>query len=978
MGLFATHVNDLLWRRPEFFRRRLNLCGVRILIGVAKCLVAACLLLVGRAARAQNGADTWIGNTSANWSDSNWSGNSNPPISGDSLIFGAAGTAGTTLNDDLTNSSYNVAGITFNSGDPAYTISGNAFTLTGGITDSTNNVTETINNAISLTASQSFTVATGGNLTLAGTISDTGGGFTQSSTGTLTLSGANTFTGAIAFSGDSKGAVILANPSAVAAGNVSFGAEKSNKIDIATNGGDAEFTISMSTNGTGTIVSDRATAGPGINHTIGAASIGGTTTLTVSAGANVTSGTASLTLTSLNLSAGSSSTTTLKPTSATLSIGSANILSNSASKTLDLDGTIAGNTITGAIANSLGFLHLTKSSTSTWTLYGANTYTGATIVSGGTLNVANASGLGSGSAVTLTGGTLNYDAAANSPLAVASLAIASGATIGGSIGSSTTGAEISATGAATATGAVTVNIFGATGVSAKSGTNTYTLLTGGTGTALNTGVTYALGTIYNASTFTVGALSSTATALQVSITSATAPTTEYWAGGVFSNQWAVTNGNSSSPSSNWSTDTAGASVTSLTPGSSTAVFFGATSATAASQTSMTLGADMSIKSLTIDGTTAPADANPISLNNDGFTLTLAAASGSSITVNSGSGAKAVTARNSLIAISNSQTFTNSSSNVLTINGGISLGGNTLTITGSGGASLNGNINGTGGVTLTGGTLTLAGANSYSGATTISGGTNSTLIVTNPLGAGTGELKIATGATTPVVDLHIDGGGTITMPNAFGSNSSITTTFDVNNNGSGSNGVILLNGALANSGIGTITLNVTGGNGYSLSIANLQSTGGSAGVITFKPTTASLSLGNLTGNQSSGTNTWTLDGTATGNVITGVISNSSSGAKSAVTKSNTSTWTLSGASTYTGATTVNAGTLRVANGITGSATGTATVTLNGGTLAGSSGTGGTTSADSCSRPAAARRATIAPGLAPACPRGLSARFTSTAA
>src|SRR5215831_20844175 len=58
------------------------------------------------------GNATWIGNTSNQWSaPANWSA---LPLTGDTLEFGAAGTAGTTLLDNLmTIGTYNVAGITF-------------------------------------------------------------------------------------------------------------------------------------------------------------------------------------------------------------------------------------------------------------------------------------------------------------------------------------------------------------------------------------------------------------------------------------------------------------------------------------------------------------------------------------------------------------------------------------------------------------------------------------------------------------------------------------------------------------------------------------------------------------------------------------------------------------------------------------------------------------------------------------------------
>ena len=142
---------------------RLNRHFCRLLVATA--LVSG----TGSLAFAANGADTW--NTtpgSALWSASgNWAtGSTNkPPISGDSLVFGASTV--TTLTDDLmTPGTFNIAGITFSAGAPSYTINSstpgtNGFTLTGGITNSGTNL-ETINDAIAITASRTITMTTGG------------------------------------------------------------------------------------------------------------------------------------------------------------------------------------------------------------------------------------------------------------------------------------------------------------------------------------------------------------------------------------------------------------------------------------------------------------------------------------------------------------------------------------------------------------------------------------------------------------------------------------------------------------------------------------------------------------------------------------------------------------------------------------------------------------------------------------------------
>ena len=142
--------------------------------------------------------DTWIGNTSNQWSaPANWSA---LPATGDTLEFGVAGTAGATLIDNLmTAATYNVAGITFDPTAPAYivnpgTAGTNSFTLTGNITDNST-ATQTINDDIALGAVRTVTAVAGGTVVLGGTLSGAGG-VTTAGPGALTLAGPVNYTGA--------------------------------------------------------------------------------------------------------------------------------------------------------------------------------------------------------------------------------------------------------------------------------------------------------------------------------------------------------------------------------------------------------------------------------------------------------------------------------------------------------------------------------------------------------------------------------------------------------------------------------------------------------------------------------------------------------------------------------------------------------------------------------------------------------------
>jgi autotransporter-associated beta strand protein len=146
---------------------------------------------------ALNGIETWVGNAAADFATAaNWT----PAAlaSGDSLIFGTAGTQGTALNNNET--SFTFSGIAFGATATAYTIGGNSFTLAGSIANNSPTAQQIINAPIALAATENISDAGGGTL-LGGAISGTGFGIIENisgnanNSGTVTLTNNSTYTG---------------------------------------------------------------------------------------------------------------------------------------------------------------------------------------------------------------------------------------------------------------------------------------------------------------------------------------------------------------------------------------------------------------------------------------------------------------------------------------------------------------------------------------------------------------------------------------------------------------------------------------------------------------------------------------------------------------------------------------------------------------------------------------------------------------
>jgi fibronectin-binding autotransporter adhesin len=280
---------------------------------------------------------------------------------------------------------------------------------------------------------------------------------------------------------------------------------------------------------------------------------------------------------------------------------------------------------------------------------------------------------------------------------------------------------------------------------------------------------------------------------------------------------------------------------------------------------------------------------------------------------------------------------------------------------------NGTDGGTSVVSLTkrgSGTWILSGTNTHSGDTGFGGAqSGGTLVLQGAASASPNStFSLSEGS---MLALRDDTAGTVT----FGAPMQVNLTsqqtsaraisnINVNRISTGSNSTLAL-GKLNYAGIADnraagATVNITGGNGYALQFGGIDLDWGLNGTQNLNPTTASVTVtgtvqhingrpvtGTLVQNQAVTTAGmgFVLDGTATGNLISGAIKNAAdfddlSNANAlplTLTKQGAGVWTLSGANTFTGATTITAGKLLI--GGTGSLAAGSTVTVSGGALGG---------------------------------------------
>lgn len=269
---------------------------------------------------------------------------------------------------------------------------GHAFIDASGVTSAD---TISISGTATYTAANSartitLTGANIGDNTMGFAFNDNGSGvniLTKTGAGRWVVNQSNGYSGGTNANG---GTLVAANTAAfgTAGRKVTF---NTGTAEFATDTTANAYVIDIGSGNSGTVVVNRASSGTTMTHTMGTATLGNST-LNVQKGANVT-GDGTLEFAGISLTAGVTGlgTVMLNPTTAKISVLSGGItrVGNNASS-LTLDGTIAGNTIAGVIANRISdnaALSLTKSNTSTWELSVANTFSGNTKVTGGTLKL---------------------------------------------------------------------------------------------------------------------------------------------------------------------------------------------------------------------------------------------------------------------------------------------------------------------------------------------------------------------------------------------------------------------------------------------------------------------------------------------------------------------------------------------------------------------------------------------------------------
>ena len=743
---------------------------------------------------------------------------------------------------------------------------------------------------------RTFTVNDDGNsdvdLSIIGIISGTGG-MTKSGTGsTMYISGANTYTGLTTIS---AGTLQLGNTSAL--GTTASGTTITSGAVLDLNGITYSNAEALTINGTGI-----SSGGAVINSSSTAATFAGLITL--------------------------GSTSSIIANSGAISISNAGTIAGPGNG-LTLGGS-GGGTLTSILGTGTGTLTINGG---TWTISGANTYTGLTTVSAGTLKLGAAGGgtntplgttaagtivsagavldlngftLGTAEALTLNGTGISSGGALINSSATA-------ATYSGLVTLGSTSSIIASSGAINISNAGTITGSGYGLTLGGSGGGTLTSILGtGAGTLTISGGTWLLSGVNSYTGFTtISSGTLKLGAAETNLTSVTDNATLDLDGhnqtiGSLLGSGSVTSSVSGSITLTTGGDNSNTNFSGIIANGS-----GTVSMSKAGSGTFTLSGANSYSGLTTIGSGTLQLNNPNALG--GTTNGTIITSGAVLDLNgiTYSNAEALTINGT--GISSGGAVINSSSTAATFAGLITLGStssiiansgainisNAGTITGSGyGLTLGGpgggtltSILGTGAGTLTinGGTWTISGANTYTGLTTVSAGTLK-------LGAAGG------GTNTP---LGTTAAGTIVSAGAV---------LDLNGFTMGTAEALTLNGTGISGGGALINSSAT-----AATYSGLVTLGSTSSIIASSGAINIINAGTITGSGYG----LTLGGPG-GGTLTSIL-----GTGAGTLTINGGTWTISGANTYTGLTTVSAGTLKL--GAAGGGTNTPLGTTTAGTI-----------------------------------------------